>query len=67
MRGDKMAKHTETENSSAISTFTKQQLLKSQRYSERRDLLSALLKDEERYSHDDIEKLIDEFMKGTVV
>ena len=48
------------------STFSKEQLLKSQRYHERRDLLTALLKDGKQYSHVDVQTLIDDFMKGKV-
>jgi hypothetical protein len=46
--------------------FSKEQILKSTRYSEKRDLLTALLKDGKTYSHKDVEKLIDDFMKGKV-
>jgi len=49
-----------------VSKFSKEQLLKSQRYRERRDLLTALLKDGKQYSHVEVQKLIDEFMKGKV-
>jgi hypothetical protein len=62
-----MAKHTETAGTSPpIATFSKEQLLKSQRYHERRDLLYALLKDNKRYTHAEIETLIGDFMKGKV-
>lgn len=46
--------------------FSKEQLLKSQRYCERRDLLTALLAENKQYSHAQIEALISEFMKGKV-
>ena len=48
------------------STFSKEQLLKSQRYHERRDLLTALLKDGKQYSHVEVQTLIDKFMRGKV-
>lgn len=34
--------------------------------SKRRDLLEALLKDGESYTHDQVRNLIDDFMKGKV-
>lgn len=50
-----------------VSKFSKQQLLQSKRYSERRDLLTALLKDGKEYTHADVQALIDDFMmKGKV-
>lgn len=61
-----MAKTTAAAQMPPVSTFTKEQLLKSQRYRERRDLLTALLEDGKMYSHDDAERLIEEFMKGKV-
>ncbi len=63
-----MEKQSETARAEAItaSTFSKEQLLKSQRYHERRDLLNVLLQSDKRYSHDDVKTLIGEFMKGKV-
>ena len=46
--------------------YSKQQLLTFQRYAVRRDLLEALLKDGESYTHDQVRNLIDDFMKGKV-
>ena len=46
--------------------YSKQQLLTFQRYAARRDLLEALLKDDESYTHDQVQNLIDDFMKGKV-
>lgn len=46
--------------------YRKQQILTFQRYAARRDLLEALLKDGETYTHDQVQNLIDDFMKGTV-
>ena len=48
------------------SKFSKDQLLKSVRYQHQCDLLSALLGDKETYSHSDVERIINNFMKGTV-
>ena len=46
--------------------FTKDQLVRSMRYQNRRDLLSALLDGGGTYSHSDVERIIGEFMKRTV-
>lgn len=46
--------------------FTKESILKFERYQERRDLLSALLKDGERYTTKEVDTLIAKFMKGRV-
>jgi arginine repressor len=63
-----MAKKPETEAliTPPVSKFSKKQLIQSARYRERRDLLTALLKDGKEYTHADVETLIDEFMKGKV-
>lgn len=44
--------------------FTKQQLLQSQKYSNRRDALSALLKDGETYTHEQVDEILEKFYKG---
>ncbi|BDH60142.1 hypothetical protein MTP04_02720 [Lysinibacillus sp. PLM2] len=44
--------------------FTKSQLLKSRKYVDRRDALSALLKDDETYSHAQVEQILENFYKG---
>ena len=49
-----------------VPKFSKEQLLKSNWYSHRRDVLNALLDDGKQYSHAAVRKLIDEFMKGKV-
>ena len=46
--------------------FTKAQLVNSRRYQDRRDLLQVTLKDNETYSHSDIEKIIGAFMESRV-
>jgi hypothetical protein len=53
-------------NKPPVSKYTKQQILHSARYKERVDLLGALLKDDRTYSHDQLELLINNFLKGTV-
>lgn len=46
--------------------FPKERILAFQRYANRRDLLSILLKDGQEYTHDQVQNLIDNFMKGKV-
>lgn len=48
------------------SKFSKEQLLKSKKYANRRDLLGVLLKEGEEYSFTEVDNLIDEFMKRGV-
>lgn len=46
--------------------FPKERILTFQRYAKRRDLLSTLLKDGQEYTHDQVQSLIENFMKGKV-
>lgn len=50
----------------AEAMFSKQQLVRSAKYRDRRDLVDALLDDNEKYTMEQVDKLIDEFMKGKV-
>ena len=60
-----MAKVT-TAAQPAVPTHSKEQLLGSQRYAKRRDLLGALLEDGKRYTIEDVDTVIENFMKGKV-
>lgn len=51
---------------SAPDLFTKEAILKSKRWANRRDALSFLLKDGEEYSHQDVENILNDYMKGQV-
>lgn len=46
--------------------FHKERVLTFKRYANRRDLLSVLLEDGKEYTHDQIDGLIKDFMKGKV-
>lgn len=46
--------------------FTKQKVLTMERYAARRDLLTALLRDGETYTLDQVDGLIKKFMEGKV-
>jgi len=47
--------------------FSKRQLLKSNYYKDKKDLINALLNDNEYYSKDEVDKIIDEYLKGSVI
>ncbi|HBF3744650.1 TPA: hypothetical protein KOS27_004090 [Clostridioides difficile] len=44
--------------------FTKEQIVNSKKYVNRKDLLNAILKDDELYSFSEVEDMINKFMKG---
>lgn len=46
--------------------FTKEQILQFKKYETRRDLLKALLLEDKKYSKEEIEEAIKNFMKGKV-
>lgn len=48
-----------------INKFSKSQIINSKRYRNRRDLLNAILEDK-HYSMDEVDTLIEKFMKGEV-
>lgn len=50
----------------ASVVFPKEKVLTFRRYANRRDLLSVLLEDGKEYTHDQIDGLIKDFMKGKV-
>lgn len=55
---------------SAIKTaevkYAKIDILKSKKFIGRKDVLTVILNDEKQYTIDEVEKLIDSFMKGRV-
>ena len=59
-----MAKTQTTEANAAA--FTKAQLVASQRYVHRRDLIGALLEDGKTYTLNEVDALIEKFMKGDI-
>ena len=44
--------------------FTKEQIVNSKKYVNRKDLLNAILKEDELYSFSEVEYRINKFMKG---
>lgn len=61
-----MARTKKTVEKENKVTYTKEALLHSKVYQCNRDVLNVLLKDDERYSIDEVNKLIQNFMKGKV-
>ena len=53
------------ENTTAAA-YSKAQLLASRRYAAQRDLLAALLEEEETYTHDQVKRLVENYLKGEV-
>lgn len=49
-----------------VSKFEKAQICSSVKYSRYKDILSSQLKDNQLYGYDEIDKIIDDFMKGKV-
>ena len=47
-------------------SFSKAQLMSSERFGGRRDILSALLDEDTRYRTEDVERMIENYMKGQV-
>lgn len=61
-----MAKEITEEVKKEKETFDKESLLKCSKYFNRKDLLNTLLKNDVKYTFEEVDKLIDEFMKGEV-
>lgn len=53
-------------NAGDAAAFTKEQLARSEKYANRRDLISALLFDGETYTLEQVDKLIADYKKGKV-
>ena len=54
------------ENIEEAVVFSKEQLLKSKKYRNRRDALGVILADDKMYSKEDVDSLLEKFMKGKV-
>ncbi|MBQ8765405.1 MAG: hypothetical protein IJZ16_01240 [Clostridia bacterium] len=46
--------------------YTKEQILSSRKYENRRDILGVLLRNDENYTFEKVDSLLDKFMKGKV-
>lgn len=47
--------------------FSKEQILKSSRYADKRDILNALLEDDKRYKLNEVDTHISDFLKKEVI
>lgn len=61
-----MAKATPMNSPEQASGYTKQQLAASVRYADRQDIISVLLEDGEHYTFDEVDQLMEQYMKGKV-
>lgn len=52
--------------SEAPPLYTKEQMIHSARYRNRRDLIEALLTEGEQYTTDEADRIIEEYLKGRV-
>lgn len=60
-----MAEEKKTEKA-AKNTYTKDQILLSGKYTKRRDLINALLEEDKEYTIDEVDAVMDKFLKGKV-
>lgn len=60
-----MAKN-KTDEMELTTVFTKEQILSSKKYKNRRDALGVVLADGESYTWEDVDSLLEKFMKGQV-
>lgn len=49
-----------------VMTFPKERIMKAAKYQNRKDLLGVVLEDGKEYSFDQVDALIEKFMKGKV-
>lgn len=57
---------TKTTDTKQETLFTKEQILASDKYTNRRDVLGAILKDDCTYTFEKVNSLLEKFMKGKV-
>ena len=55
-----------TKTTEAAATYSKEQLAASRKYATRRDLIGVLLEDGKSYTFDEVDTLIENYMKGEV-
>ena len=57
---------TTTEKTASASVFTKEQIVKSKRYADKRDLLNAVLDNGKKYTFVEVDNIINNYKKGKV-
>ena len=60
------AKTAITEKANGAAAYKKEQLVASKRYANRRDIIMALLEDGKAYTLNEVDGLIEKYMKGKV-
>lgn len=58
-----MKEKVESKEIKQKDTYTKESIVKSKKYSNRKDLLMTILKDDVQYTFEEVDSLIDKFMK----
>ena len=58
------AKTTNSEKATGAATYKKEQLVASKKYANRRDIIMALLEDGKAYTLNEVDGLIEKYMKG---
>lgn len=61
-----MAKAAPKTTPEQTASYSKQQLAASKRYANRQDIISVLLLDGETYTFDEVDQLMENYMKGKV-
>ena len=64
-KGDSMSKKSDVDQSTQV-TFNKDKLLGMKRYANRADLLGVLLKPDKTYTLDEVNSMMEDFLKGKV-
>lgn len=62
-----MADKKATEAMAAVPRFAKAQLMASNKYASRKDLIGALLDDNTEYTIAQVDELIEKYLKGKVI
>ena len=65
-QAEKVEKAETVEKKASVPVFSKASILRSVRFSDRKDACKALLKDDETYTLEQVEEILDNFMKGSV-
>lgn len=69
-KGDEMAVKNKIENESEplveVVTFTKEQIVSAKRYNHRKDVVTMLLEEGQSYTLEEVDELIEKFMKEKV-
>ena len=66
MAAKKTATGTAARSEQTEPMFSKEQILASARFANRRDLVDAILDKDKRYTFETVDALIEEYMKGQV-